>query len=106
MTIENQIFEIYSNSTAKLNLTVSDGDLTGATINFLIHKNGMPKIKKSTSSGISITDGPNGKITIKIDPIDTAQYSGEFEYEIKVIDYLNDQYPATTGTITIKKSYA
>lgn len=95
--------------TVEYTLTESDGSplpLAGATVKFLAHLHGTPKITKDTNAGITVTDATAGKIEVHFEVTDTTDLVGELSYEIKVIDSLgNGSHVVRDSKLTINKTY-
>lgn len=90
-------FTMYVGDTKVLKVTVLDEDgnavnITGVDIRWWMAKNVKKLdadvlIKKSTTDGISITDGPNGKFEVTIEPEDTETLkAGSYYHEAEVDD--------------------
>jgi len=85
-------FQIYQGDSKTLSVTVQDSDgdavvITSATIKWQASKSKgkTADISKTTSAGISITDGPNGVFEITLAGSDTESLTGEFYHEAEVI---------------------
>lgn len=98
--------------TAVLEVTVEkdDGttkDVTGANVEFaLASYTGQESIvTKSVGNGITIVDGPNGRINVRIEDTDTVALGDangrDYYYEIEVTDDTGDVATVTTGEWTI-----
>ena len=85
-------FKMYQGDTKVLTVTVKDkvGNavaITSATIKWQASrsKGKTPDISKTTSSGISITDGANGVFTVTLNASDTESLEGSYYHEAEVI---------------------
>jgi len=84
-------FEMYAGDDKTLIVTVKDrnGDavvITSATIKWQASRSQgkASVISKTTSSGITISDGPNGVFEITIDDTDTEDLKGLYYHEAEV----------------------
>lgn len=84
-------FEMYAGDDRTLIVTVLDRDgdavvITSATIKWQASrsKGKTASISKTTSSGITISDGPNGVFEITIDAADTENLKGLYYHEAEV----------------------
>jgi hypothetical protein len=98
ITVENQDETVrnISNYTAKFALAEYAGANTLVT--------------KSTGDGITIVDGPNGRLDVTIDAGDTSElgdYDGEdYYYEVELTDVSGNVVTVVTGTWTIQADTA
>ena len=79
-------------------------DITGWAISFSMkrRKGGDIVLSKTVGSGITITDGPNGRADIVLTDDDTNKLVvGEYDYDVKRTDP-GSEAVVTTGTLTIK----
>lgn len=74
--------------TAKNKFTDAAVNITGASIivSFTKKIGSTPVLTKTTSAGISITDGANGIMQVTLTASDTAALEGKYYYEIQVTD--------------------
>lgn len=84
-------FAISAGDDKTLTITVLDENesavaITGATIAWRASRshNKTADITKTTSSGITITDGPNGVFEVDLDADDTEDLKGIFYHEAQV----------------------
>ena len=84
-------FRMYQGDSKTLSITVKDKDgdvvvITGATIKWQASRSygKTADISKTTSSGISITDGPNGVFEVTLDASDTESLEGEYYHEAEI----------------------
>jgi hypothetical protein len=98
VTIEDTVYQSSAKSTRK--------DISGATITFGLsrYEGSPPLVEKTTSDGVTITDGPDGELAVDIDPTDTedlgSPHGEEYHFEIEVDDG-TDESTVTTGTWVI-----
>jgi hypothetical protein len=64
--------------------------------------NAQPIVKKHIGSGVDMTDGSSGKITITISPADTENICGEYLFEVEVVDAVGDVATIVSDSIIIK----
>lgn len=90
--------------------TTSATNLSGATIKWVMKPNvyATAILSKDNASlgGVSITDAPNGKFSVQLNPNDTKTLNGSYYHEAKVTDSTGNVSVVSTGTITINPSGA
>lgn len=117
MTEENQNFTVYDGDYVEINDTVTDSsddvvDISNFGIQFTMANfaGGPVEIQKTETDGnVQITDGPNGRLRVTLEDVDTEGLSdGRVEtyyYEIEVEDLSGIDNTVTSGEITVKPSY-
>lgn len=107
MTMKNQDFEMFAGETKIINLTINnkDGspvDLTESSIMWII-KTGKNSsiIKRSETNDVAIVDAVQGKCSIKLNPIDTANLCGFFRHKANMIDFVGNVSTVLTGSVNI-----
>ncbi len=105
----DQNFEMHSGDSKDIRVSVLDEldavvDITGATAVFILSKNPYSAaiVTKSSGSGIVITNGPGGILTVSLDPADTDALLGSFYYEIELTDALLKVSTIVVGQINIR----
>ena len=95
-------FSMHSGDSRVIELTVNNQDdtavenITGAAITFALSKQagnvtspkpaGAALVTKTVGSGITITDGPNGRADVVLAPADSASLpAGVYYYEVQII---------------------
>jgi hypothetical protein len=105
---KNQNFEMFAGDTKYIVVTVSNVNLTGASVKWAMKKtifNATPDVHKDTvSGGINITDAAAGKFTITLAPTDTTDISGSYYHEAEVTDAIGNVSTVLAGTVTINRS--
>jgi hypothetical protein len=87
-------------------------DITGYTAEFALaeYAGADSLVTKSTSDGITIVDGPNGRLNVKLDAGDTSElgdYDGEdYYYEVELTDVSGSVVTVVTGQWTIQANTA
>jgi hypothetical protein len=108
MTTKNQNFEMVAGDSKNVIVTVSDADLTGATIKWAMKRSVSSATanvsKDTTSGGISISDATGGIFTISLIPADTSALKGDFYHEAEITDAQNNVSTVMTGRISILPS--
>jgi len=108
------IEDYFSGDTLRLNISVVDDndnavDIRSADIEYMIaqppnaQQSKVIEVQKSVGSGITITDGANGKFEIDIEPTDTESLEGRFEHECEVTDTDGDVTTIFTGVFNISE---
>jgi len=97
--------EMYQRNDKILAVTILDEndeplDLTGATIHFVVESIG---IHKKTGDGIKVID-VKGQIEIEITNADTDAPSGNYSFEILVVDVEGHRYTVATGIFSLYRS--
>jgi hypothetical protein len=103
MTVNNPTINLVAGDSKYLVVSV-DGisDLTGCTFKWGLHpRNGENILEKTSTSGISIVDG---KVQIKVDPLDTELLSGTYYHECEMTDTLGNVSTIFTGLVSVSKS--
>lgn len=109
--------EYIAGDTAVFELTVTDGDdnakdVAGADVSFAVseYRGQEPLIEKTTANGITIVDGANGRVDIRVNSDDTVGLGDadgqDYYYEIEITDGTGDVATVTTGTWTIHANTA
>ena len=105
----DQNFEMHSGDSKDIIVSVLDEldqvvPITGATAVFILSNNPYSAaiITKSSGSGIVITDGPGGILTVTLDATDTEGLAGSFYYEIELTDALLKVSTIVLGQINIR----
>lgn len=95
-----QDFDMHSGDSRDLEITVVDEndaavDVSAATMTWELSKldssgtlpapRGAALVTKTVGSGITITDGPNGELTVALDPADTADLRGDHYHELQIV---------------------
>ena len=108
-----QDFTMTEGDTKLIDVNVKDpntGDATnisGATISWKVFK-GYGKtaaLTKTTSSGISITDGAGGVFRITITAGDTNNFYGTYNHEAQVTFSDSTVQTVVRGTMTVEKDF-
>lgn len=74
--------------------TTTPQDITGWQLQFVVHtySSTVALITKTTGSGITITDGPAGKLSVAIDAADTASLApSTYIYHVERTDTGSDE---------------
>lgn len=109
---QNESFHRGEDITLRLEVTttgVGGGpavDITGWAISFSMQRRtpGSIVLSKTVGSGITITDGPNGRADVVLSDDDTnALIPGDYDYDLKRTDS-DSEAVLTTGTLTIKST--
>lgn len=111
MTAESQNFTVHGGDSRILNVTVLDAEgdavnITDAAVGFSIHtpaNSSSSAVSKTVGNGITITDGPNGKFKVVLDPKDTnIVASGNCPYECRLTDAAGYVTTIMTGNMVVK----
>lgn len=109
----NESISMYSGEYKKIQDLIVDADsgniplnLTDFTAKFIIHNKGSVLVEKEIDSGIEILDIEGGLIEITLLPVDTANLSGTYSFEVKLDNNINQPSIVTLGRITITKVYS
>ena len=110
----------YSNNDFVLSFTLYDDDatpvtvldITGASLTWALshslsanNPNKTPLLIKSTAAGgITITDAPNGLVSVTISDADTEFLRGTFYHELELTDTSGNKSVQATGTITLLRN--
>jgi hypothetical protein len=80
--------------------------ITGASVVFILSKSewSAALVTKATGSGIVITDGPGGVLTVSLDPADTEDLVGTHYFEIELTDAGAKVSTIVVGRIDIRKN--
>lgn len=80
--------------------------ITGATIAWRAARSlgKSAVISKTTSSGITITDGPGGEFSVTLSPSDTNSLVGNYYHEAQVTLSAGTILTVLTGTMKINKA--
>jgi hypothetical protein len=104
-------FEMVSGDTKDIVVSVLDENdavvpITGATAVFALSKTDFSPIlfTKTVGSGIVITDGPGGILTVTLVEADTESLIGQHYYEIELTDAAFKVSTIALGRITIRKN--
>jgi len=108
-------FEHHSGDSRTLEVTINDEvgavvDISSATLTWGLSKKsadtttpmGAALITKTIGSGITITDGPNGRCDVAIDPADTDALAGDFYHELEMV-LTGETSTVLYGAVTILK---
>jgi hypothetical protein len=108
-------FSMHSGDTRTLEITVKDEDsavvnISTATITWALSKQdsasvapkGAAIVTKTVGDGVTITDGPNGRVDVAISAADTSALSGDYYHELEVT-ISSSVSTVLFGTVTIKK---
>lgn len=115
MTSTGQDLTRYIGDKTTFSLTITDsaGDplnMTGYSAAWVAYDgNGTAVITKTTGDGISIGDGDgtNDKLTITLNPADTADLSaGIYGHQAEVTDGSSNPVTVAEGALTLKADYA
>ena len=81
-------------------------NIAGATLSWKIAegKDATADITKTNGSGIAITDGPNGVLTLTLDEADTASLVGDYYHEIQAVDGSGVTQTMLRGTLRIERT--
>lgn len=106
-----QNFNMVAGDTKTLVVYVKDADgdpvnISGATIKWqAARSHGKASvITKSTSSGITISDGPNGIFSVTLNPSDTESLSGTYAHEAQVTASDSTISTVLQGTMKVNKA--
>lgn len=109
----NESISMYSGESRIIKLSIVDQDnggipldLTNYNLTFLAHLNGVTKILKTESNGITILNPQTGQLEIRLSSADTRELSGTLLFEVKVTDINNEEVIVTLGRMTITKVYS
>jgi hypothetical protein len=96
---------MYSGNSKTINVTILDKlnkpvNLTGATLVWVLQLRGKTIVTKTTDDGISIVDASMGKISMKLDPIDTYSTIGDCQHELQIVTS-TDTITLLTGVATL-----
>ncbi len=104
-------FDMVSGDTKDLVVSVLDENdavvpITGATATFVMSKTEFSPIlfTYTVGSGIVITDGAGGILTVTIAAVDTEPLIGQHYYEIELVDASLKISTIALGRITIRKN--
>lgn len=104
-------FSIFAGDTKVITVTVQDDDgdavtISSSTIEWrcIEDTNGTAALTKTTSDGISITDGSGGKFTITLTAGDTSFMSGDYYHEAQITFSDSTIMTILTGTMTVVPS--
>lgn len=94
----DQHITLFAGDSKKLTFTITDEqggalDISGAVFNY--------KIGEIEKSG-AVTDGPNGIVTVKLDPADTASLPTVVVHELEMTDPIGNVSTVFHDTITIQ----
>lgn len=119
MALGNQEdFSMHSGDSRTLEVTVRDeadavvniSAASGADLTWALSKKatdtvdprGASLVSKTEGSGIAITDGPNGRCDVTLDPADTADLKGDDYYHEMQVILSGDTSTVLYGVVTIK----
>ncbi len=101
-------FSMFAGDTMTITVNVKDADgdavsIASSTINWAAHEkiSETAALTKSTSSGISITDGAGGVFTIALAAEDTSFMAGDYYHETQVTFSDSTDMTVLTGTMTV-----
>lgn len=105
-------FTMFAGDSKTLEVTVKDADgvvvdITGATIRWSLARsvNSTPALlQKAVGSGITITDGPNGRFDVALANADTETLSDAYYHEAEVILLDGTIATVVSGAVTIKRT--
>lgn len=101
----SQDFTMISGDTKYLDYTITmTGTLSGSTAKWVLYKNGVVALTKTTTAGISITGDTTLRVTLS--PADTASLSGVYKHELQITDVSTNVCTVALGTVSIKADYA
>jgi hypothetical protein len=110
MAVTNQDFTIYQGDEPVLQFTVQDSagaalDITGATFKWGLARSlaKTSSVSKTSVSGITIIDGPTGRVDVTLLQADTVGLSGIFVHELSMTLGAKEN-TVSTGTVTINDS--
>lgn len=111
MILSPQNLTMFRGSTRQITVSVKDNenaavDLTGATIEFFAARSteNPPDIYKTVGSGVEISSPATaGVFVVTLSAADTANLNGDYYYQGKVKDQLNNISIVVHGTLTFKK---
>lgn len=99
---------MYAGEAKTINFSVVDSDdaplnITGCTLQWGYGLNTFDRyrLRKTTSSGISITYPTSGYFTVSLDPIDTSGKAGDYYHEAQLTDALGNISVIANGTLSI-----
>lgn len=105
MAKTNQDFEMYQKTDKIIEFTIRDNnnnpkDLTGSRAFWMLSGglSGNSRIIKSIGNGITIN---GNKVSVIIEDIDTADLSGKFNHELRIIDSNDIDEVVAVGSVTI-----
>lgn len=109
----NESISMYSGEYKKIQDKIVDADsgnipldLTDFTAKFIVHNKGNVVIEKTLGDGIEITDAEQGLLEITLFPNDTKDLSGNFSFEVKLDNNVDQGSIVTLGRISITKVYS
>ena len=78
-------------------------DITGAIVNFKVAKDKAkaPQIALTNGEQVSITNGPAGKLDIRLRSEDTLPLLGDYNYEVELVFPFGGVSTVLFGTLTI-----
>lgn len=114
MVKKDQDFEVVSGDSRNLNFTIYDQDaadddsvvkdISGFTAIAwkLDTGSAVTTVTKSLSDGITVTDGPNGLLTVSLTPADTADIAGgTYKHELEGTDGSGNKTTLAIGRVSV-----
>jgi hypothetical protein len=107
---ENE-FDLFSGDDYVLHFTIVDEagvavDLSGAQqITFALARKVSvePLFSKTLGSGVTVTDGPAGKVDVAIDAADTDALKGAYYHEVELRNAAGKRSTVSYGAVTIQE---
>lgn len=110
MAKTNQNVNMYSGNSMPIYVNIRDKQNKpvpideGDTFEWVMKLRGKVIAEKDSANGISVIDALNGRICIRLLPIDTKGTSGECDHELLMIDSDGTITTVTTGKVFITLS--
>jgi len=108
MAQTDQDFEMYQGDDFSIEFETVDEagaalDISGATIEWNAWDRGVSVLKKTTTSGISITDGPGGIFVVTLEPTDTYSLPAKTYFHGANVSLIADHFlTVATGIMTLR----
>jgi hypothetical protein len=94
-----QVTVIDTNTSLAKNLTA----LSSARWKVSKSKTAPASVSKTLGAGITLIDGPTGRLDIDLQPIDTATFKGLFIHELEITDLFGRVQTVMDGAFTINQ---
>lgn len=107
---------MYAGNPRTFTFTVTDEDASGSpakdltdltpklTLSRISASTGLPLKTPEVEKTGTVTDAPNGVLTVALVPADTADLEGEYYLELELFDLSDVGVVVATGTLTIQRN--